>query len=196
MTKRINYRKIYEQHYGKIPVDVFGRSYQVHHIDGNHDNNDPSNLKAITIDEHYNIHYKQEDYGACYLLIKQIKLSSTEISELATKVNKQRVDNGTHNFLGGKIQKEANAKRVENGTHQFLTRENGTNVNTDRLSTGEHHFLDSHRQKELGQRAFIKGTHQSQNKKMCGHCNKVISLSNHTRWHGNNCKFRILKEIA
>lgn len=35
-VKRDNYNKLYKQYYGI----KFGRNYVVHHIDGNHDNND------------------------------------------------------------------------------------------------------------------------------------------------------------
>jgi len=59
------YRKIYEQHHGPIPVESDGRTYEIHHIDGDHNNNDPGNLKAVTVKEHYNIHYAQGDYNAC-----------------------------------------------------------------------------------------------------------------------------------
>ena len=55
------YRKIYESHNGPIPKEDNGRSYEIHHIDGNHFNNDPSNLKAVSIQEHYDIHYSQGD---------------------------------------------------------------------------------------------------------------------------------------
>ena len=48
-------RKIYIKHFGNIPKDGDGRSYEIHHIDGNHSNNDPSNLRAVTIKEHYEI---------------------------------------------------------------------------------------------------------------------------------------------
>ena len=54
-----NYRKIYESHYGKIPKDKDGRSYQIHHIDGNHNNNHNTNLKSLTEKEHYEIHITQ-----------------------------------------------------------------------------------------------------------------------------------------
>lgn len=43
------YRKIYVNHFGPIPKDITGRSYEIHHIDGNHLNNDPNNLKAVSI---------------------------------------------------------------------------------------------------------------------------------------------------
>ena len=43
------YRKIYENHYGTIPKDENGRSYEIHHIDVNHSNNDLHNLKLVSI---------------------------------------------------------------------------------------------------------------------------------------------------
>lgn len=51
------YRRIYEQHYGPIPKDEFGRPYHIHHIDHDHNNNDPSNLMAMPVAEHV-IHHK------------------------------------------------------------------------------------------------------------------------------------------
>lgn len=48
---RGNYRKVYEQHHGPIP-----EGYHIHHIDGNHENDDPSNLMAVTPEEHARLH--------------------------------------------------------------------------------------------------------------------------------------------
>jgi hypothetical protein len=47
----INYRKLYESHFGEIP-----KGYHIHHIDGNPYNNDISNLKAVSAEEHAIIH--------------------------------------------------------------------------------------------------------------------------------------------
>ena len=55
------YRKIYEHHHGLIPKEENGRTYEIHHIDGNHSNNNPSNLTAVTLQDHYDIHYSQQD---------------------------------------------------------------------------------------------------------------------------------------
>ena len=52
-----NYRKIWEEfNERKIP-----KGNHIHHIDGNHDNNDPSNLLCVTPDEHWRIHFEQGD---------------------------------------------------------------------------------------------------------------------------------------
>ena len=112
----IGHRKIYEQHFGPIPKDANGRSYEIHHIDGNHHNNDPSNLQCVTIQEHYDIHYSQGDWAACHRMSARMQLTPSEISNLSKKSNQHRIDCGTHHFLGGAIQKS----RVDAGTHPFV----------------------------------------------------------------------------
>jgi hypothetical protein len=59
-----NYRKIWEDHYGPIPKDENDVTYDIHHIDGNRKNNCISNLKAVSLLEHWQIHYYQEEYSA------------------------------------------------------------------------------------------------------------------------------------
>jgi hypothetical protein len=59
-----NYRKIWEDHYGPIPKDENGVTYDIHHIDGNRKNNCISNLKAVSLLEHWQIHIDQSDYAA------------------------------------------------------------------------------------------------------------------------------------
>jgi len=88
LTRR--HRRIYEKHYGSIPD-----GYHVHHIDGNHKNNDPTNLVAISIQEHYDIHKKQGDYGACWALIKtgHLVLTSEERSEISRLQLQSQWDN-------------------------------------------------------------------------------------------------------
>jgi hypothetical protein len=47
-----NYRKLYEQYHGiKIP-----KGFHIHHIDGNHDNNNIENLKMLSADDHAKKH--------------------------------------------------------------------------------------------------------------------------------------------
>lgn len=74
------YQKIWIQHNGPIPKDNDGRSYEIHHRDGNHTNNDIENLQCITIQEHYEMHLKQGDYGACMLIAKRMNLPPNHLS--------------------------------------------------------------------------------------------------------------------
>jgi len=60
MTKRINYRKIWEEHNKKsIP-----KGYHIHHIDGDKSNNSPYNLICVSAKEHYEIHFNRGDVVA------------------------------------------------------------------------------------------------------------------------------------
>lgn len=81
----MNYRKIYQDHHGPIPKDEEGRSFEIHHVDGNSKNNSPENLKAVSIQEHYDIHLSQGDWAACIRIAGKMRLSPEKISELAKK---------------------------------------------------------------------------------------------------------------
>lgn len=177
------YRKIYENHYGSIPKDQDGRTYEIHHKDGNHSNSHPDNLIALTIQEHYNIHYSQGDWSACLLISRAMNLSPEEKAELSRKAALERIDNGTHNFTDPEFRKkhrkmlaekikdgsfhfsnsnwarEKELRKVENGTHPFLTKEDGSSIgqktNKKRVEAGTHNFLGP----DLNRKRFEDGTH-------------------------------------
>ena len=66
---------------------------------------------------------------------------------LGGEINRQRVENGTHHFLGGEIVRQ----RVENGTHPFL----GGEIVRQRVENGTHHFLGG----EIVRQRVENGTH-------------------------------------
>lgn len=229
---RPNYRKIYEQHHGKIPKDSSGRSFDVHHIDGNHSNNNPTNLTAVAIQEHYDIHYAQGDWAACFLIASKMQLTHSELSELArksalnrlangthpfqtrpdgTNLQIDRIADGTHNLLGGEIQKHAAQQRVSEGTHHLLRRLDGSSLSSDKVADGTHNFLGpeinnqkvangTHPflggkiQKHSAQKRIADGSHNllSQNRKKvsCPHCPKKGDERLMKRWHFDNCKLK------
>lgn len=78
----MNYRRLWEDHFGPIPVDEEGFSYEIHHIDGSHHNNDIDNLKLVSIREHLDIHLSQEDWFAAALIAKRIGLGPNYSSNL------------------------------------------------------------------------------------------------------------------
>jgi HNH endonuclease len=122
--KKTNHRQIYESHFGPIPKDSSGRSFEIHHIDGNPLNNNITNLIALSIKDHYDVHYKQGDWIACFRISKRMQVSPEVKSELARKSNLERVKNGTHNFqnkeLASSRATKANTTRISNGTHNLL----------------------------------------------------------------------------
>lgn len=183
---KINYRKIYENYYGPIPVEPNGRAYEIHHIDGDDNNNDPTNLQAVTIQEHYNIHYSQGDYYAALLIAKKMRKSPEELSELNRLQNQKRIKEGTHNFASSEWQSALQQKRLANGSHNFLGDKNPVFT---RIKNGTHTalFTSESATKRINER-LQNGTHPSQIKASCLCCKAVVSMSNYKRWHGDNCR--------
>lgn len=178
-----NYRRIYEDHYGPIPKDSNGRSYDIHHKDGNRSNNDLSNLEALSIEDHFEKHKKQGDFGACHAIAMRMNKTPEEFSRIASESAIARVkrgDNpfsgpewnerlkreGRHPFVGG-MQSGINARKlVSEGRHPFLGGHIQRESNRKRVSNGTHNFLGGHIQRKQ----LKEGTHNFQLKRKCPHC--------------------------
>lgn len=183
------YRTIYIKHYGSIPKDDSGRTYDIHHIDGNKHNNSIENLIAVSKKEHYDIHYAQKDWGACMLIAESLKISPEEKSFLAKENHKNRIKNGTHPFLGGAVAKEMNRKRIEDGTHNFLGGKIQRALARRRVKEGTHHWLSGELQRVSTNRRLQEGTHPFQVDWTCPVCGtKGKNKAMYNRWHGTKCK--------
>jgi hypothetical protein len=206
------YRKIYEKHYGFIPKDEEGRTYEIHHIDGNRKNNNIENLIAVSIREHYQIHLDQGDYSSCIKIASRMKMSPENISDLAKKSNKKRIEEKTHNWLGengSQASKERQIKKVIDGTHQWLGKnnpvyallENGTHpfmgkhgserakkIQRKRVNNGTHHLLGGEIQKISARKRIEENTHHILQKHICPHCGKEGKSPVMFRYHFNRCK--------
>jgi hypothetical protein len=190
-------KKIWKNHFGvAIPKDSDGRSYEIHHIDGDSENDDIDNLICLTIHEHYDIHYWQEDWMACHRMSKRLEISTEETSRLGKLAQQKRVLDGTHNFIGGAIQHE----RVANGTHHLIGGsiqsksnkkqwDDGTHaligMNDVRIAQGTHNWLGS----DHNQKRIEAGTHNWIQTWTCEHCGKQgKNLSLFHRWGHNDGK--------
>jgi hypothetical protein len=111
-----DYRSIWKSHYGEIPKDNEGRSYEIHHIDGDKSNNDISNLLCVSIEDHYNIHLDQGDYGACLIMSERMKLSPEDKSYLASQQQLKRIAEGTHHLLNNPSTGMSTVKNSEGET--------------------------------------------------------------------------------
>jgi len=158
-------RDIWIKEHGPIPKDETGRSYEVHHRDGNHANNDIVNFQLVTIEEHFRIHESRSEWGACKAISIRMKTSPEEKSRLTSLANLERISNGTHNFLGP----DMNNRRI--GT---TIQQNITDKVRARVSEGKHNFQsDGHKtnnasiQRNIQAEKFKNGIHvlQSQEKK-------------------------------
>ena len=153
--KRVNYRRIWEENFGPIPKDELGRSFHIHHIDGDHDDNSLDNLQCVSMQEHYDIHLRQGDWAACIRLARNLNRSQEEISELARLSSRRLVASGSHHLLGG----EGNRKRVANGTHNLLGGEIQRRASQKRVANGTHNFLGGEIQRRTAQQQLVDGTH-------------------------------------
>lgn len=215
----MSYRKIWEKHYGPIPTD---QVYDIHHIDGNRSNNDITNLKLVTPQEHYDIHRAQKDWGACHSIAQQrLNITAKELTELASKQAKARVANGTHHFLIGgprlDLRGDNHYLRKNPEAGQLISdRLTGVKKSKDHCSAmkkgAEHRPLIScvfckivttgqNFKRWHGDYCLLNPEHKlkdrttnftvnnpSSIKKQCTYCSKIISLPNHSRYHGNKCK--------
>lgn len=147
-----SYRQIYKEYYGLIPKDTNGRTFEIHHIDGNHSNNEPGNLIALSIQGHYNIHFLRGDWNACQAILVRMNKTPDEISNLCSQLQKNRFQDGTHPWnspLHGEKSRERCLEQVKNGTHPWL------NSNHQR----EHALLRAKEGTLPAQEAAINGTH-------------------------------------
>lgn len=203
------HRKIWKKHFGPIPKDGQGRSMEIHHIDGDHNNNDINNLKLVTIEEHYQIHYDQGDYGACVIMSHRMRLTPDEISGLSSKCQKKLVAEGRHAWLGPHhnqqliakkihpfLDKEAarqrNLKRIAQGTHNLVGKNNPVHA---LIAQGKHHFqIDNPSKKKAkdGTHHFLTN-HPNKVKLCCPHCQKIGGAVNMQRYHFENCKKKTMR---
>lgn len=158
MDKRSRkYIQVYKQHYGEIPKDEYGISYDIHHIDGDYTNNDPSNLVALSIKQHYEVHKKQKDWGAAWAILKRVDITSEERAEITRQMNLANSENGTHwSQIASK-----------NGIHPFQDKEFQKQMAEQARMNGNR-SVDKEWTCEICQKSG-KG------------------LSNYSRYHGENC---------
>lgn len=141
------YRKIWVAAYGEIPKDAEGRSYEIHHVNGDRTDNRLENLQCVSIQEHFDIHYAAGEYKACALIAGRMNkpVLKREMSALAKKkmsdAQRLKVLDGTHHLLSGEIQSHANKVRVQQGTHNFLDKDWHSSKNKRLVESGKHCLL-------------------------------------------------------
>lgn len=138
MRNHKKYKKIWETYNKKeLPKNL-----EIHHIDGNYNNNDPNNLLAVSIDEHLKIHLQQNDHSAVQAILMRMQRTEEKIKllkESASKHQSNLFKNKKHNFQKKEIQekrlhaaKKEHERRRKEGLGAFLgihdTVKNGKNA--------------------------------------------------------------------
>lgn len=97
---------------------------EIHHIDGIKTNNEIDNLLLVTIQEHYDIHFRRNDWAACLRITGRMNIDPAVKSYLATMSNQKRLANGNHPFIDSKIRMKVQntiKNRINNGTFHLLS---------------------------------------------------------------------------
>lgn len=192
------YRKIWSTAYGPIPKDSYGRSFEIHHINGDHSDNSLPNLKLVTIDEHYDVHYSQGDLGACKLILQRMRLTPEEISLRCSQLNRELAaegrhpsqlssKNGTHQWQDSARQRQIAKNAIEKGTHvtcQEDWRDQCSIKALDRVASGTHNWQDGEASRQRALKAAEAGIHPSQTQVSCAACHKLTNIQQITR---HNC---------
>lgn len=172
------YRKIWINHYGEIPKDENGLTYEIHHIDGNRKNNDISNLVAVSLKEHYLIHYNQKDYYAAFMISRKMKLSDVELSELKIRLKMPKSKRHKENMSKakkGKIFLDSHKCNLKKKKEQLTCNNCG-------LIGGANSIKRFHMNN--------CGKYYEMKKEKCPHCGKESTKNALVRWHYDNCKLK------
>lgn len=175
----MNYRRLWINAYGPIPVDEQGRSFEIHHLDGNRQNNVLENLQCLSIKDHYKLHYDKKEYFAANLIAKRMGKSLKGISDWNisddTRIKMSDSKKGDKNPM----KNPANAKKVADA---LKGRTKSKEAEQKRLETA----------RKNGSLARTEETKLKMRKPKakieCPHCNFIGGVSIMKRWHFENCK--------
>lgn len=141
----MNYRRIWEAQHGQIPVDEKGRRYEIHHIDGNHENNLIDNLKCLSIEEHYKIHLNQGDLVEAALIAKRMKqiITAKKLLEQARQEGKLTLQDSDRVYDIQKLAAEKNTGTsfYNNGVTNFRLKPNDPLINILNKGMLKKHYI-------------------------------------------------------
>lgn len=213
------YRKIWIEHFGEIPKDEYGITYEIHHKDRDRSNNDITNLMCVSLKEHFYIHFNAKEYAAAFGIMIRMKciddlpIGKKELASLAAKTLpdgkkaflrpdvrkknldsiRERINNGTFHLQSGEIQSRTNKRLVSEGKHNFQTEESRERVratNRRMLKNGTHPFLDSKMKSEQQLKLVLSGKHHLLSGEIQSRTNRrLVSEGRHVFQLDRICKF-------
>lgn len=197
MRRLNNQAKIWREHFGVIPKDSNGRSYEIHHIDGNPNNNDITNLKAVSIQEHYEIHRDCGDYGAAFMIARRMAVKPEDISEIARLGTMKRVSAGIHNFQDPNFERSLEHNKgmvvaLDTRTSEIVRVTKETFDNSEYLvgSNSGRKQKNVHNNRGWNKDKKWKQKEKRNNIITCPHCKKTGDASGLVRWHFERCKYK------
>ena len=114
------HRRVWHEHYGDIPVDSNGVSFEIHHINGKHNDNRIENLQCISIHDHYLIHLEQGDAFAVENIVRRM-----EENELIAEGKYERLSlKGKNHPMYGRTHTEESRKKISKNHHDVSGKNN------------------------------------------------------------------------
>jgi hypothetical protein len=195
----MNYRKMWEEMYGPIPKDEQGRSYEIHHIDGDGNNHSIDNLKCISIEEHYNIHLEQGDYASANMiamrLSKDYRKGYSHSNETREKISASRVGQPSPRKgikLDSKIVDKIKASKIGHIVSDKTRTKISLSLKGKKPSIKTRYKLKkSHEGKRHSEETKAK-MRKPKPKVICPHCGLEGGKSVMMKWHFDNCKNNII----
>lgn len=209
----MNYRKIWSSHYGPIPKDEKGRSYDIHHIDGNRNNNDITNLKAVSLEEHWKIHFEKGDYLEANMIADRIGKElyygwkhKEETKKKISEANKgKKMSEKTRKKMSewqkGRLLSQDHKKKIsESLKGREFSEESRRKISESRKNKKPAPFSEETRRKMSESRRGKHRTEETKNKiseskseiaqkKLeCPHCKLIGGITNMKRYHFDNCR--------
>lgn len=156
MRNRI-YRKIYEEHHNtKIP-----NGWHIHHIDGNRNNNDISNLEMLSPDEHAKKHGHISNWIMSQKKAADLAIQKLKTPEMRNKMRQSMLNSESHKaFLERRKTDEEWKKNVSEAARK--TAKNRTNDPWNKGLTGAIQVTDKTKElmssQRIGRRWYNDGT--------------------------------------
>lgn len=171
----MNYRKIWENNYGEIPKDENDRTFEIHHIDGNRNNNSIENLKCVSLEEHYKIHLEQKDYASAAFLKQKMGnplYGWKHSDETKEKIRQDSLDNPRKYWLGKKRPDISEMRK-----NMVVSDETKKKQSELKLKNPTKYWL--------GKKRIVISKPYT-----CPHCGKEGNGAAMHQWHFNNCKLK------
>ena len=211
----MNYRQIWQQTNGPIPVDQHGRSYEIHHLDGNRSNNELSNLTCISIEEHYRIHERQGDGAACHAIRVRMHNDaqtgwkhSQEAREKMSKAKLGTTRQPHTDETKEKMSKAKKGKKLSEDSKRRLVESKRANGSLNHSEEAKQKMSEAKKGKvtwnngkkaspetKLKMSEMRRGVPKGPQVRVeCPHCG-IVGGNAMKRWHFNNCKKYLENQI-
>ena len=154
MDYKVVYDNLISTRKSRAPLDT--QYYEKHHIlpKSKGGSNSKDNLINLTPREHFLAHwllwkiYKDSSTRTAFHMMRNSRKNMKRILtskqyEIARNVIYEKITNGNHHFIGGKIQKETQDRLVKAGKHHWLSGESQRENALKRLKENTHHFKES-----------------------------------------------------